>query len=203
MTKIFYFLVGLAASSALGLVFYFVLRLDSSIAELSSNTSQAYFWSYLGLTIGTVTLFGVNVALFTYRIRRYGFPKINNQLSAGFGSLLGIAASACPVCGSTLLSALGIAGGLGAFPFAGLEIKAASFVLMVVPIWLTAREIKGFECGTKACPQPRDASFNESDWAWLILILGLIIGLFLIGIKKAESDSTASYFCQGQIAQRN
>ncbi len=64
-----------------------------------------------------------------YRLRKFGLALRSfseGGLSTGIESLIGIAASACPICGSTILSAIGIAGGLTAFPFGGLELKAIS-----------------------------------------------------------------------------
>lgn len=189
-TRIFYGSIGLAASLALFLVFYWSLRLNSSIASLVGNTASIplYFWPYVLLTLGTIVLFGVNAALFTYRWRKYGPPRLARQGGAGLGSLVGVAASACPVCGSVLLSAIGITAGLAAFPLQGLELKALSFGLMALPIWLTTRELKRFACGTAACPVPRDTSFKETDRRWLLLLLGGIIVLFIVGWNMLKTD---------------
>lgn len=154
LTAVFYGSIGFVASIALFLIFYWSLSLNSSIYSLINNTKSepVYLWVYAILTFGTIILFGVNVSLFAYRWRKFGFALRSlgkGGTAPGFGSLVGIAASACPVCGSTLLSAIGIAGGLAAFPLQGLELKALSFGLMALPIWLTLRELKTLSCGCK------------------------------------------------------
>lgn len=195
INQIFYITIGLVSALALLLVFYLILRLDASLEDVLKNSTPLYLIGYLGLTFGTVALFGLNISLFTYRLRKYGFPKLTGQLGAGFGSALGILASACPVCGSTLLSALGIASGLSAFPLGGLELKAGSFILMGLPVILMVREMRAFDCGSKICPKPRDATFKEADLPWLVILLAIIFGLSYISFNMFQSDPEVSAKC--------
>lgn len=176
-TLIFCGLIGLAASLILFLILYRVLLIDSSITSFVVNTSRVpfYFWPYTILTIGAIILFGINASLFVYRLRKYGPPRLKSQSGTGVGSLVGIAASACPVCGSTILSAIGIAGGLAAFPFQGLELKTLAFGLMAIPVWLTAKDLKKKGCVGDVCPTPRNASFSKKDIIWLAIAILVII----------------------------
>lgn len=178
-TALLYGLTGLVSAMALFLVFYWSLRLNASIENLIVNFYGVplYFWPYVILTIGTILLFGVNVPLLVYRWRKYGFPKLGTQSGTGVGALVGLFASACPVCGSTLLSAIGVAGGLTVFPLQGLELKALSFGFLLVPLVLTSRELKRFGAGGAACPVPRDASFTPRAWPLLVLLLFLALAL--------------------------
>lgn len=192
-TKLFYGSIGLAASLALFLVFYWSLRLNASIDNLIRNFlgTPLYFWPYVFLTLGTIVLFGVNAVLFTHRWRKYGPPKLKWQGGAGLGSLVGIAASACPICGSTILAAVGIAGGLAAFPFQGLELKALSFGFMALPVWLTRRELTKIscgECGEATCPVPRDTSYQADDQKWLLMLLALNAVLLVVAWSVLKSD---------------
>jgi len=175
----FYGLIGIASSLGLFLIFYWSLRLNASIDNLIRNFYGVplYFWPYVILTIGTLILFGVNVPLLVYRWRKYGFPKLNKAAGGGAGAIVGVFASACPVCGSTLLAAIGIAGGLTVFPLQGLELKALSFGLMLVPFWLTTNELRIFKKGGKECPIPKDPSFKTSEWSLFVLIL-LLTAIF-------------------------
>lgn len=193
MTVIFYSLIGLASSLTLSFLFYWTLRLDSTIATIVNNFVQGvltplYFWSYVSLTIATIILFGIAVPLLIHRWRKFGPPKIKGQAGAGFGSFAGILASGCPLCASTVLSAFGIASGLAAFPFGGLEIKAISLGLIAVPVWITARELKSGKCGGKSCPLPRDTSFKKSDIPWLIVSIVAVIAFAFVGWNMLESD---------------
>jgi len=190
LTGFFYLTIGLAASLILALIFYLALRIDSSISSLIDNTSSApvYLWLYAFFTFGTIILFGFNVVLFVHRFRKFGLPKLRGQASTGLGSLVGVLASACPVCGSTLLSFLGVAGGLSAFPLQGLELKALSFGLMAIPVLLLRRDLKQLECGDAACPVPQDYSFKESDKPWLKVMLALIFATLLVGWNMLRTE---------------
>lgn len=196
LTRTFYALIGVVASLAFFLVLYWGLRLNSSIDMLILSTYDRplYFWPYVTLTIAAIGLFGVNTALLAYRIRKWGLPRLKSsakeQGATGLGSLVGIAASACPMCGSTLLAALGIAGGLAAFPFGGLELKALSVVLLVLPIWLLVRDMRKLkqQCDEGTCPAPKDPSFKEKDRPLLPALLGLLILLGAFGLNMLKTD---------------
>ncbi|MBI2103754.1 hypothetical protein HYT59_01985 [Candidatus Woesebacteria bacterium] len=191
LTALFYGLIGLFSFLALFLVFYWSLRLNASIYNLVTNYSKSlplYFWPYVILTLGTLILFGINVPLFVYRLRKYGFPKFKIRGMTGLGSVIGVFASACPVCGSTLLSAIGIAGGLTAFPLGGLELKALSFGLMAVPLVVTTRQLKRFATGAEACPIPKDASFGAKDRPWYFALIAAVIILGYLAVRMLSSD---------------
>lgn len=189
-TAIFYVLVGAAASLGIFLVLYWALLLNSSITSIIVNTytEPFYFWPYMTLTVGTIILFGVNTALLTYRIRKYGLPKITWQAGTGFGSFVGIAASSCPVCGSILLSILGIAGGLAVFPLQGLELKALSFGLMALPVWLTRRELKRFECQDETCPVPKNHLLKKRENILILASFALILVLLFISWNMLRQE---------------
>ena len=118
----------------------------------------------------------------------------------GAGTLFGIAASACPVCGSTLLSAIGIAGGLAAFPLQGLELKALSFGFLALPLWLIRRDIKKLEAdclpaealaqagASGVCPVPKDHSFKESDRPWLWGLVAFVIALAFVSWNMLKTE---------------
>lgn len=190
LTAAFYGSIGLLASLTLSLVFYWSLSLNSSIYSLINNTKNepVYLWSYAVLTFGTIILFGVNAAVFVYRLRKFGLPKLKVAGGTGLGAFIGMVASACPVCGSVFLSAIGVAGGLTVFPLQGLELKALSFGLMALPVWLTTRELKILSCGGDNCPVPRPTSFKAKDKPYLLAIFSLIAVLGVIGWNMLKTD---------------
>lgn len=190
-TGLFYGLIGIAASLVFFLLLDWGLSFNSSITMLVQNTidKPLYLWSYMIMTVAAIILFGINVSLLIYRWRKFGAPKFKSQGGTGLGSFVGFAASACPMCGSTVLAALGIAGGLAAFPLGGLELKALSVVLLALPIWLTIRDLKKLSCGDETCPVPRDASYQEEkDYQWLLRILALVILLSIVGWNMVKSE---------------
>lgn len=202
LTAVFYGSIGFVTSIALFLVFYWSLSLNSSIYSLIDNTKDepVYLLSYILLTFGTIILFGVNASLFTYRWKKFGPPKLRVQGGSGFGALVGVAASACPVCGSVLLSAIGIAGGLAVFPLQGLELKALSFGLMALPIWLTTRELKTLSCGDETCPTPRPTSFQAKDKPYLIAsLVSIVILMFALWNMLKTDPIIFSFFSKPNI----
>lgn len=190
LTATFYSSIGIIAALSLFLLFYWSLRLNSSIYNLVNNTKNEplYLWSYILLTLGTVILFGVNASIFTYRWRKFGPPRLKSQSSSGLGALAGLAASACPVCGSVLLSTIGIAGGLAVFPLQGLELKVLSFGLMAFPFWLTVKEVKQFDGGAGNCPLPKEASIETKDLSMLVSLTLLAILLSFQTWDMLSSD---------------
>lgn len=198
--RLFYGLIGLVASLILFLVFYWSLRLDSSIDSLINNTfsEPLYFWPYVGMTLAVIVLFGVNIALLVYRWRKYGPPKIKGHAGTGLGSAVGIAASACPVCGATILSAIGIAGGLAVFPLGGLELKALSLGFLALPIWLIRKDMKRLQsdCEKGICPLPQDPSLKEVERPWLTRLLAITLVLISIGWNMLGSDPAIASFLE-------
>lgn len=208
LSPIFYGLIGLNASLAFFLTIYFALRLDSSISNFIINTSGTplYFWPYVILTLGAVVLFGVNISLLVYRWRKFGPPRIKGQAGGtGLGSLVGVAASACPVCGSTILATVGIAGGLAAFPLGGLELKALSLGLLVLPIWLIRKDLKKLEsdCANGICPAPRNPSFKEKDKPWLVGLAVLMAVLLFVSWNLLKSEPVFTRLISSSTASKN
>lgn len=188
LTGIFYSSIALAGMLAFFVFLYWGLRRDSNLASLVVNTANRplYFWPYVILTAATGFAFGLNLALLAWRIRMFGFPRLRRgiagQAPAGIGSLIAFAASACPVCGSTLLAAIGVTGGLAAFPFAGLELKLLAFALIVFSFMVLVRDLRRLHnaCAGGLCPAPRDASFREHDSQALGTVMLLIL-IFAVG----------------------
>jgi len=175
LTILFYSAIGLTAGLCFFWLLYTILRIDSSISGLvfAEKGNSAYLWVYSILTIGTIILFAVDIVLFIRFSRRFGSLKMGTKNTTALGSIFAVLASACPVCGSTLLSLLGATSGLALLPFQGLEIKVISLILMALPIVLIKRQEKK-ACATY-CPKPRDDSFSASDHGMLIVIVAVLV----------------------------
>lgn len=202
MTRIFYILIGFNASIALLLLYYAVLRLNSSLGLLLVHNSANYLILYGILTFGSVILFGISFSLFIYQWRRFGLAKLFHHGASGIGAVTGIISSACPVCGSTLLSGIGIIGGLSSLPFQGLEIKAIAFIFMAISVGVTMRWLSNKGCDSKGCPQEIDDSYKKSDRKWMLATIAISILLFVFNIRMLQSDSlfdrhfnSAKYSC--------
>jgi hypothetical protein len=178
---IFYILVGVTASLGLFLLYYLNLRMGSNLDMFIQHIgySTTYLAVYVFLTLGSIIIFGINTALLAYRWRRFGSPLVLKYSGSGLGALLGIVASSCPVCGITILSLLGITGGLSAIPFNGLELRFISLILMAVPLLFMVKELQKPNCNPTNCPVPRDDVLSHRDRP---LVWGTILGLILLTI---------------------
>ncbi len=215
LTYIFYALVGAIASLLLFFVFYWGLRQNSSIASLISNTfgQPWYFWPYVILTFGTILLFGINAGYFVYTWRKFGPPRLRSQAGSGAGSIVGLAASACPVCGSALLAAIGIPGGLAAFPLAGLELKALSFLLIAGSLFFLVRGAKASQvasessdseaevCRDGQCPEQRDHRLSlVSGLPLVITLASILLVAGLLNWEALKTDPAYIIFAKGDLS---
>ena len=167
---------------------YITLRIDSNISGLvfAEKENAGYLWAYFLLTLSTIILFAVDVVLFVKFRRQFGFMNVAEGETTALGSMFAIIASACPICGSTLLSLFGATSGLLLLPFRGLEIKALSFVLMVLPIFLIKRQEKK-ACKT-FCPSPKADYFKESDHGMAIVLVTVSILFTMINISYLKRE---------------
>lgn len=217
LNKLFYILIGIAAALFLTIIFYYALSIDSNIYTLIQNTKSAplYLFFYGFFTFGAIVLFGTNTAFFVYKWKNFGFPKLKTQTGNGFGSVIGIFASACPVCSSTLLSLIGITSGFAAFPFQGLELKVLSFGFMALPLAFSRKEFLNLinkktheEVNEKKlCEDDCSKTFKEplkiqNIKSWLIFLVLIIVALGNFGLKFLKSDPLFknSYFAAGANA---
>lgn len=188
-TKFFYVLIGITAALILLVIYYAVLRQNSSLGLLYAHNSLTYFIWYISLTVGTSILFGVNAALLTYQWRRYGLRRLTHFGSGGVGALIGLLASTCPVCGSAFISFIGIVGSLSSLPFQGLEVKALSFLLVGGSAWYSLRLLLRKGCFGNTCPPEMDDSLKKPVIYALAPTLTIILLVSLVGWKIFATDT--------------
>lgn len=91
---------------------------------------------------------GLSIAMLVYKMKNVNQSAGGGLLS--FGGLFGGAlSSTCSACSATLISILGVAGGLSAFPFKGLELSTVSIAVLMVSIYFTAKNLDGEKCSLK------------------------------------------------------
>ncbi len=162
-TKFFYvFLAGIGSIGFfvfavwlpnLGLVFHTVVRGDVTLGTkltlllnlLGSIGTNFTVFSAIS-TIAVATLFGVNVAMIAYFIRKKGAVLSGVSLFASAGGIgSGIVGIGCAACGSFILSAIlpvvGAAGVIALLPLKGKEFGILSIGLLLISISVMARKI--------------------------------------------------------------
>lgn len=123
-----------------------VQKLDLPISLLGSIATNFTLLSAT-YTIAIAVLFGMNVAMIAYFLRR----RVDDARQAGFGTgFLGVASGVlgmgCAACGSFLLtSVLSLFGAswlLSYLPLAGGEFGILGVILLAVSLYLTAKKIQ-------------------------------------------------------------
>lgn len=178
------FFIILAFGLALGLLvlYYFLFSKTTTFSVFFASNTALYNWLSIVLTILISFFFGIAVSFLIWLLKRQ--KEINpaylgNSYIAAF---LGALSIGCPVCGAFLASILGIAGGLAAFPFQGLEIKVISLFLLFWAIFSSAKAISG------VCETTKKESFLK----WIIKFsIPALVGfslLFLVVYLPAIAD---------------
>jgi hypothetical protein len=76
-------------------------------------------------------LFGINIAIFWYKIRLVSGVDAKAKGSTVTGTILAVLVSGCPACGVTIAGYLGLASIFSALPFFGLELKVIGIILLL------------------------------------------------------------------------
>ena len=121
-------------------------KFDLPISLLGSIITNFTLFS-ASYTIAIAILFGVNLAMIVYFLRRRITEVQQNGMATGFfGIASGVLGMGCAACGSFLLtsglSLVGASGILGFLPLAGGEFGILGVILLSVSIYFTAKQIQ-------------------------------------------------------------
>lgn len=191
LTYLYYIFIGLSGGVTLLSLFYWALtQTPSNLALLFSHSYSIpyYIFLYFFLTIGIAVLFGLNLSFFVYRWRKYGSPFSLKDAGSGIGAFFGLIASSCPICGTTILSTVGVMTGLSILPFQGLELKAGAIILMSISLWLVWRDTKKHHCSFGSCVKPRDHYLHASERYYVVIALLLFCMVSFIGFVMIRQD---------------
>jgi hypothetical protein len=116
------------------------LNLIGSIATNFTLLSASY-------TIAIAILFGINLAMVIYYLKRRIKEVEQSGIATGFlGITSGVLGMGCAACGSFLLTSVltffGVSGVLAYLPLAGEEFGILGVVLLAVSIYMTAKKIQ-------------------------------------------------------------
>jgi len=161
----FYWFLAIDGALALGLLYWWLLSKTTTWVTFYSMYGNVplYFWPYVLLTLISMALFGMSLAVATYSWQRSKLKNLNlkDQGGMAFGTAFGALAAACPVCGSFLLSAIGIAGGVALLPFKGLELKLLSAGFFGFALFLSIEKLsKAAACEVCEVKPEKSAGFR-------------------------------------------
>lgn len=186
LTRTDFLLSVLVGMLALVTVYYWLLLQVSTLERVFDNISRepVYLAAASVLVPLTLALFGLNCGVAIILLRAGGDLKW--QSGTLLGALVGGFGASCPVCGAFLLSLVGVTAGLGAFPFAGLELWIASAGLMALALVGSLRTLDRSACDltvqTPSCWQLPEVSGNVVVIS-LLFGLGLVVSLYLLLAK--------------------
>lgn len=132
--------------SALKITLSPVLLMDV-LLNAASNILYGSGIVQFNAVVGVSILSGITISMIGYQINAVKSFKSKSNVTGIGGVLGGALSSACAACTTTLISAIGVAGGLSVFPFRGLELSGLSIGLLMMSIYLTSKDIvKGGTC---------------------------------------------------------
>ena len=133
-----YLVISILVSIVTFIALYYLTFYFTTTRALRSMEGSFYlYFTFISNFIISI-LFGLNISIILQRIKMKSKVLKESSLS-GSGMLAGAFASGCPVCGSLLLPLIGVSGGLAAFPFRGLELKALAVSLMLVSTYFVLK----------------------------------------------------------------
>jgi hypothetical protein len=101
-------------------------------------------------TVLTALLFGVNISIVTYYIRkRKMMLKKSGVATSTLGLITGILGIGCASCGSLLVSLLGLGGALAFLPFGGQELGVIGVLLLLFSAYTLLHSISNPVCKLK------------------------------------------------------
>ena len=95
------------------------------------NYGPAYYYTTIAIQFLIVMLFGLNISGFTWRLFQSIHTRKRATASTSISSFLVLLVTGCSSCGISLASYLGLATFFSSFPFAGLELKVLSVILLL------------------------------------------------------------------------
>ncbi len=180
-----YLFIAVDGALALGLLYWWLLSQTTTWVTFYSmyRGVPLYFWPYVILTLLSMVLFGMSLAVAVYSWERSKLKSIKGQSGTAFGTAFGAFAAACPICGSFLLSAIGIAGGVAILPFKGLELKLLSAGFFGAALFLSTQKLSE-AAACEACEvcevKPAESTDNSKKSNSLLSYQTLLAVSFLI-----------------------
>ncbi|MBI2626296.1 MAG: hypothetical protein HYW69_01740 [Candidatus Nealsonbacteria bacterium] len=145
-TDVIYAVIALSVAINALLVYYLILLESSTLSLFLQSNNALYNILSIAFTALISILFGLSASLLLYHLKLKQASKSGAGRSV-FGGIIGAFATGCPTCGAWLVSAIGIGGGLAAFPFQGLELKGIALLFLSWSVYSSASAIYNHEKG--------------------------------------------------------
>ncbi len=182
-----YLFVAIDGALALGLLYWWLLSKTTTWVTFSGMYGNVplYFWPYVLFTLLSMILFGMSLAVAVYAWRNSGLHSIKDQGGNAFGAIFGAFAAACPICGSFLLSAIGIAGGVAVLPFKGLELKFLSAAFFGAALFLSTRKLSQAKACETCAVEPAAGGQKSPEQSDSLLSYRTLLAVFFLILFSA------------------
>lgn len=112
------------------------LNIINTILSVSGNLA-------LSLMVAVALAGGINISMIAFKFLATRNREIN---LFSIGGLIGSAFGAgCPACSTSLLSILGVTGGLSILPFKGIEFTFSGLIILLISLYFIAKSISNCE----------------------------------------------------------
>ena len=202
-SKGYYRTIALGSSLTVGLISYWLFTQVTSVSTFTDMVinkefgeySLLYGVVYLITTIFIIVLSGVSISLIIWLYQHSTLSKGNIVGGVNAGAFVaGMIGMGCPVCGTFLLSAIGVTSGLSIFPLQGIELKLLSLGILTTSTIYGASKVSHVSC--EECehftPSSKDdRKHNATQFPLEKALIFLLAGLFLINQLLITKVSTS------------
>lgn len=156
-TKLHYWIVSVTITFNVLFLYYFILTQKTTWDAFWQSNTAFYSWAQIILSFANAVLIGISISMFLNLIEERKKTAKTSLLQTTGSLLFSAAATGCSVCSAFLLPMLGIAVSLTALPFAGLEIKLMSMLILLYAMYEYAKAISGL------CPVSKDSIISTKN----------------------------------------
>ena len=153
--KFHYWVTTIAIAANILFLYYFILVQKTSWDSFLQSNTRFYVFMQITLSVANALFIGIALSMLLNLIEEKKKTSKASLLQTAGSLLFSAAATGCSVCSAFLLPTLGIAASLTALPFAGLEIKFMSLLLLLYAMYESAKVISGL------CPLPKDSIISS------------------------------------------
>ncbi|MBI2450650.1 MAG: hypothetical protein HYV47_03925 [Candidatus Nealsonbacteria bacterium] len=163
------------------LIQYFIFLKSTTLAVFLQSNIVTYNILSISSAILISILIGAAVSFLVYHLKLRQASKAGAGRSI-LGGIFGAMSTGCPVCGTWVLSILGIGGGLAAFPFQGLELKGLGLFFVGWSVYSSASAIYNYEKALCGCSAVKAWRKNLPFFAGMFAIF-LVLSLPIFAVK--------------------
>lgn len=203
-----WFLIFLISSLTILLMYLVAIELSASFEMFIRANSKMFISLQIIFTGVNSILGGLSITFILYLISQESKISGLSSFQSIFPLVFAIGTTGCYVCGTILIPIAALSSTIGTLPFAGLELKVLTSVLLLISVMETTPKILGI-CGIQRNISIKAGSHEFGirgsfirSFKYLSLSLIIMIGFFMISKKIPDSIDSGinenNYICEAQ-----